>query len=188
MADDKVKPLVIDVDSNSQQSGTLNKWEPLGNTGDFIKKIITPPLEKGTNIAQLVSGIPSAFARVNLFRTALDSSDDSTKTDDAGSLISLYTELVNEWRGLIACIALDNTQMSVKCIDLVYSDKKPIEQTENVYEPKGAFGNMLLKRRDLWCKQNLNNNDEKIPFNSSHTDIASLFFSGCHGTGKQYYA
>ena len=164
MADDKVKPLVIDVDSNSQQSGTLNKWEPLGNTGDFIKKIITPPLEKGTNIAQLVSGIPSAFARVNLFRTALDSSDDSIKTDDAGSLISLYTELVNEWRGLIACIALDNTQMSVKCIDLVYSDKKPIEQTENVYEPKGAFGNMLLKRRDLWCKQNLNNNDEKIPF------------------------
>jgi hypothetical protein len=158
------KPLVIDVDSNYLPSGPLNKWESLNNTNEFIKNIVTPQLEKGTNIAQLVSGIPSAFARVNLFRTALDYSNGSASLNEANTLLTLYADLVNEWRGLIACIALDNALMEVKRIDLVYSDNKTIELTENVYEPKGAFGNMLLERKTLWCEQKLNNNDVQIPY------------------------
>ena len=156
------KPLVIEVGTNYTPPGSLNKWVPLSNTTQFINNIVTPQLDEKTNVGQLVSGIPSAFARVNLFKTALEHHNDNN--DQAGSLVKYYAELVNEWRGLIACIALDNANVTVRRINMVYSDGKSVNETENVYEPKGAFGNMLLKRRDLWCEQNLNPNEPKVPF------------------------
>ena len=48
-----------------------------------------------------------------------------------------YSQLVDEWKGLIACIALDYAHISVRRIDLKYSDGKDIASTSNVYELKG---------------------------------------------------
>ena len=75
-----------------------------------------------------------------------------------------YSQLVDEWKGLIACIALDYAHISVRRIDLKYSDGKDIASTSNVYEPKGAFGNMLLRRTKRWCEQNLSDNQEAVPY------------------------
>ena len=160
------KPLIIDVDPAAVPNGTLDSWASLTNTSVFINKIQTPQLAEGTNVGELVSGIPSAFARVDLFKTALDYVSNTTAGSDSNALnlVSYYTQLVNEWRGLIACIALDYAYISVRSISLTYSDGKDLPSTKNVYEPKGAFGNMLLGRRPLWCEQSDDQNCETVPY------------------------
>ena len=140
------KPLAIDVNSGHQLTGLVNDWSPIGKTSEFISNIVTPKLSKNTNVGQLVSGIPTAFARVDLFKTAIDHIATCGFSDDKSNLIGYYSILVDEWRGFIACMALDYAQIQVRKIDLSYSNEKRIALTPNVYEPKGAFGNMLLKR------------------------------------------
>ncbi len=158
------KPLTIDVNTSAIPSGSLDNWSQLGNTTVFIKNIITPQLSKKTNVGQLVSGIPTAFARVDLFKTAIDHVATSGSVNAANNLVGYYTQLVDEWRGLIACMALDYAHISVRKIELSYSDGKEAAKTENIYEPKGAFGNMLLRRRNRWCDQNLTDNQTATPF------------------------
>lgn len=156
-------PLTIDVKPSSRPVGTQDQWTILPH--GFINDIETPQLAKGANIGQLVSGIPSAFARVDLFRTALEySSSAATDHSAPGNLVSYYQALVQEWRGFIACIALDYAHISVRSVDLRYSDGKDIKDTKNVYEPKGAFGNMLLKREPRWCEQGLTRDQIATPY------------------------
>lgn len=158
------KSLTIDVNTSAIPSGDLNKWKELGNTSVFIKNIITPQLSKHTNVGQLVSGIPTAFARVDLFKTALDHVATSGCDTTPNNLVGYYSQLVDEWKGLIACMALDYAHISVRKIELSYSDGNDVAKTNNVYEPKGAFGNMLLRRRNRWCEQNLTDNQTATPF------------------------
>lgn len=158
------KSLTIDVNKTAIPSGSLNNWSQLGNTSVFIKNIITPELSKKTNVGQLVSGIPTAFARVDLFKTALDHAATNNVNTTENNLVGYYNKLVDEWRGMIACMALDYAHISVRKIELSYSDGKDVSKTANVYEPKGAFGNMLLRRRNRWCDQNLTDNQTAVPF------------------------
>lgn len=158
------KALTIDVNNNAIPSGSLNNWSQLGNTTVFIKNIITPQLTEKTNVGQLVSGIPTAFARVDLFKTALDHVATSGSDKDTTSLVGYYSQLVDEWKGLIACMALDYAHISVRKIELSYSNGNDVATAVNVYEPKGAFGNMLLLRKSRWCDQNLTDNQTATPF------------------------
>lgn len=158
------KALTIDVNATAVPNGSLDNWTTLSNTTVFINNIQTPKLSDKTNVGQLVSGIPTAFARVDLFKTALDHVNIDSSTSNQNNLVGYYGQLVNEWQGLIACIALDYAHISVRKIELVYSDGKSISATANIYEPKGAFGNMLLKRTQRWCDQNLPANQTANPY------------------------
>ncbi|MDE6272040.1 MAG: hypothetical protein K2M31_03430 [Muribaculaceae bacterium] len=158
------KALTIDVNRNASPTGSLDNWSQLGNTSVFIKNIITPQLSKNTNVGQLVSGIPTAFARVDLFKTALDHVATSGYSNETNNLVGYYSQLVDEWKGLIACMALDYAHVAVRRIDLTYSDGLGVDKTSNIYEPKGAFGNMLLRRARRWTDQNLPANQPAVPY------------------------
>ena len=158
------KSLTIDVNTSAIPSGSLDNWSQLGNTSVFIKNIITPKISAKTNVGQLVSGIPTAFARVDLFKTALDHVATSGVSKTENNLVDYYSQLVDEWKGLIACMALDYAHINVRRIELSYSDGKNVAKTTNVYEPKGAFGNMLLRRKNRWCDQNLSDNQTVVPY------------------------
>ena len=116
------KALTIDVNPAAIPSGLVDNWSPLGNTTVFINNIQTPKLSEKTNVGQLVSGIPTAFARVDLFKTALDHVATCNTSEGQHNLVGYYSQLVDEWKGLIACIALDYAHISVRRIDLKYSD------------------------------------------------------------------
>lgn len=155
------KALVINVQGGSVPQGVPNKWEGLtSQMPDFTKNIITPDLKKEADVSALVSGVPTVFARATLFCTALQYG----KTNDNSSALNLYyNNLVDEWRGLIACIALDSNALDVRQIKLAYSDGKSVRDTVNPYEPKGAFGNMLFLRRNVWCPQRVAQNAQTDP-------------------------
>ncbi|RYD79243.1 MAG: hypothetical protein EOP84_13280, partial [Verrucomicrobiaceae bacterium] len=168
MADHKLKPLVIKVDPSTEPAGLKYKWDKIPQIEKFTKGIQIPEIDidqegnSSVNIGSIVSGMPTVFSRANLFRNALDSVTD--KAAQTAGLLSFYRSLLNEWRGLIACIALNYKDITIERIHLAYSDGKPASETANIYEPVGAFGNVLFERKPLWCDQTLAANAEKVPF------------------------
>jgi|GEM_PF-1089751 len=150
-----IKPVVIN--SEKTKPGTRYQWDSMG---DFIKEF-TSAIKSSfgesdgqkPNISNAVSGLPSAFARSNMFTYALNSPAVSGPTS---GLNSFYATLLDEWKGLVSAFVLeeDSTAFQVKRVWLTYTDGDgTIEQTTHIYEPKGAFGNALFERKQLWEDQ-----------------------------------
>lgn len=156
------KALVIDVQKRSVPQGAPKQWENLSNIHIFTRDIITPDIQNDADVSALVSGIPTVFARAHLFASAL--AYNGSIKDSTNALNQYYQSLVDEWRGLIACLALDSNAIDVKQISLGYSDGKGVKDTANVYEPSGAFGNMLFNSTPKWCLQRTNENEKVYPF------------------------
>lgn len=144
------------IKSKSNPPAKEHSWEKLGNIETFTKEIITPAIgddkEGYGNVGSIVSGVPTVFARANMFRNAIDNVVDNEM--DGSGLIHFYKYLIDEWRGLIACVALNHEKLEVKRVPLTYSDGKSVDSTENLYEPKGSFGNMLFERKPFWSNPN----------------------------------
>ena len=159
-----IKALVINVKPRSQQQGAAGQWQDLTSSIQaFTRDIETPSIQDGVDVSAIVSGVPTVFARADLFNHALNEIQTIRKDASVG-LNQYYVNLVDEWRGLIACIALNNTAIEIRRITLAYSDGKDMKTTENMYEPKGAFGNMLMNDRGLWAEQGKAKNDQVKPF------------------------
>lgn len=168
MSDKRIKALAIKVQPNTEPNGVEFAWDKIPQLEVFTKHILIPEIavnqygDSSVNIGTIVSGIPSVFARANLFRAALDNIQD--KDAAASGLMLFYKSLINEWKGFISCIALSYKDIEVNRVHLAYSDGKKVLDTANIYEPTGAFGNMLFEREPLWCDQSLANNTDKVPF------------------------
>jgi hypothetical protein len=150
-----IKPVVIN--SEKTKPGTRYKWDSMG---DFIKEF-TSAIKSSygdkegqkPNIANAVSGLPSAFARSSMFTYALNSPAVEGPTS---GLNSFYSVLLDEWKGLLSAFVLepDSTAFHVKRVWLIYSDGETWNKTNShLYEPKGAFGNSLFERKQLWEDQ-----------------------------------
>lgn len=114
------KPLVIDVIQGASPNGSVNTWNVLANINDFISAISTPSLSENADYGAIVSGFPTAFARVDLFKAAFDAATAKNSSEADKNLAKYYEELVSEWRGFVACLALDYANVRAKRIDLVY--------------------------------------------------------------------
>lgn len=162
----EIKALTIN--SKTVQPGIKYAWDSIKELPNFTKNIIIPEIavdkegNSSVDIGSIVSGMPTVYARANLFRNALDAVTD--KDAEAAGLMRFYKSLISEWKGFIACIALDYKDIQVDRVHLAYSDGKKVTDTVNLYEPLGAFGNVLFERQPLWCDQSLSNNADKIPF------------------------
>ncbi|WP_442591217.1 hypothetical protein ACSBL2_08290 [Pedobacter sp. AW31-3R] len=168
MSDKRIKALAIKVHPKTEPNGVEFAWDKIPQLEVFTRNILIPEIavdkdgNSAVNIGTIVSGIPSVFARANLFKAALDHIQD--KDAEAAGLMLFYKSLVSEWKGFISCIALNYKDIEISRIHLTYSDGQQLMNTSNIYEPVGAFGNMLFERQPLWCDQSLTNNADKIPF------------------------
>lgn len=161
----QIKPLVIEVKPASVPQGHRGEWKDItSQMPTFTKDIITPSVKEGADISAIVSGVPTIFARVNLFRLSIDYMANQRDNQQASSLMQFYEQLVDEWKGFIACLAFDYQKITTRRIFMGYSDGKNIDTTSNIYEPKGAFGQMLFKRKALWSDQDKSKNMANLPF------------------------
>ena len=159
------KPLVIDTADNGKLSSDLNSWHYIDQQERFISSIETSTInEEGADVGTIVSGIPTVFARVNLFRSAIAACANPSRVNGSGNLQVYYNQLASEWKGLIAAIACDYPNFNVRRVNMQYSDGKNAETTANIYEPKGAFGNMLMVGKNLWCNQVKGDASSTVPF------------------------
>lgn len=148
---------MIDVNENIKSTGALNKWDEIGNITEFTNNISTPKIDEGNREA-VVTGMPSIFARSKMFKLAFESAN----SVGSPSMMKVYADLIDEWKGFVACIAL-NTNLQIHRVYLKYSDGKSILETANPYEPLGAFGNMLFEERPIWSALK-NGKSEDSPF------------------------
>jgi hypothetical protein len=168
MADNKIKALAIKVDSKTEPPGVEYAWDKIPQLEVFTKNILIPEIaidkdgNTSVDIGSIVSGMPTVYARANLFRNALDTITD--KDAAVYGLMLFYKSLISEWKGFISCLALNYKDIFVERVHLAYSDGKKLIDTSNIYEPLGAFGSVLFEREPLWCDQSLANNADKIPF------------------------
>jgi len=164
----KIKALVIKVKPATEPQGVEFAWDKIPQLEVFTKNIVIPEIavdqqgNTSVNIGTVVSGMPTVFARAALFDNALNNVQDQDA--EVSGLLLFYKSLISEWKGFISCLALNYKDLNIQRIHLVYSDGKPMSETENIYEPKGAFGNALFERAPLWCDQSMANNAEKRPF------------------------
>lgn len=155
----------IVIDTKTTPNGMAQEWTDVTTLMPTLTRDInTPALKSESDLTAVVSGMPTVFARANLFKLAIAYTEkpDADRSEAEG-LLNYYKNLVDEWRGFIACIALDYTRISVRRIRLAYSDGKGFADTKNIYEPKGAFGNVLFERRLLWSEQGIEAHDS-TPF------------------------
>ncbi len=160
-----LKPLVITT-RKSQAAGSEFIWNKLQNPEVFISGIVTQEvnIENSEELNKLISGIPTPLARTSMFKYAINYVGQAG--EELTGLMSFYKTLQDEWKGLVACIALDNQPISVEKITLGYSDGRIIEETTNLYEPKGSIGNMLFEDKPMWCDQQdqLDSTKKTAPF------------------------
>lgn len=158
---DNLKALVII--SDRVPGGVKTPWEKIPELENFTKGIKIPDISKDgdskVDIGSIVSGMPTVFARANMFANAIK----NDSKEEAKGLMYFYSTLISEWKGLISCIAIDYKNFKVDRISLGYSDKKGIGETTNPYEVSGAFGNALFDRKELWCDQKITKEDQ-VPF------------------------
>jgi hypothetical protein len=152
MSEKNIQPLVINT-KTKQAPGSEYVWNKIPAVEKFVADILTNEInENSDELNKLISGIPTPFARTEMFKYAI--SFVKSNNDDATGLMSFYKDLQTEWKGMIACFALDSQPLTVEKIDLDYSDGKQFLETECLYETKGSLGNMLFDNKSMWCDQN----------------------------------
>jgi hypothetical protein len=141
-------------------------WESIQNINNFTRNIQTQSIggeesEDLSKLGSVISGMPTVFARSNMFKLSLQNIQDKNQANTG--LMAFYESLISEWRGLITCIALNPDKIQIKRINLSYSDGQNILSVSQskLYEPKGSFGNMLFERAPLWSNPN---DDDPKPF------------------------
>lgn len=131
-------------------SGIIGSWSEIKGIDELIDNILTHDLNVDASedeITAFISGIPSPWARALVFRYALNLPN---HRPNAGSGVARYCRsLQDEWKGLLACIALHNDRISVARIDLAHSVATNHPDYE-FYELKGALGRMLFDDAQLW--------------------------------------
>ncbi|MFH1319119.1 MAG: hypothetical protein ABII90_00490, partial [Bacteroidota bacterium] len=145
--------------AEGQVESTKDPWLDMTQPAKFVEEIELAGLDvEGGEVYRILTGIPSPWARAYMMNNALnrkyypfDQKDQLTGMD------TLYAALQNEYKGLIACLALNNSRITVQKVPLLYSDKidynevkNPLSLVENIYEVSGAFGNMLFEDKGLW--------------------------------------
>ena len=148
------------INSSSSKTEIKGKWHLFEEAQPYIQGIETGQLAEEVNaevLNSLISGVPSPWARARLFGFAFPYTQVEANIKTSG-LIEYYEKLIDEWTGLIACIALFPDRISLS--DPVYMNPKG----NDLFSIPDALGRMLFEDRDLWTDpEKLANNQDELP-------------------------
>ncbi len=145
--------------SEGQKSNPSGAWYVHDQVIPFIQGVITSDLDISQVSSALISGIPTPWARPKLFWFAFDYLQRQDANIQTSGLIEFYKILIDEWKGLIAVMALYPDRITIS--NPVYMDAF----SNNIYDMTSALGRMLMDDIDLWVDpvKKRSNPDEK-PF------------------------
>jgi hypothetical protein len=144
--------------SEGTKSNPEGNWYVHDQIKPYIQGIDTGDLDENQVNSTLISGVPTPWTRAKLFWFAFDYLQQKDANIREGGLIKVYETLRDEWKGLLALMALypDRVEFS----EPVYLDPK-----SDLFEISGAFGRMLLDDRDLWTNQiKKQSNPDELPY------------------------
>jgi hypothetical protein len=141
------------------KSNPEGKWYVHDQIKPFIQGIIAGDLDISQVSSTLISGVPTPWARAKLFWFAFDYLQRQDANIVTSGLLDFYGILKNEWKGLIALIALFPDRVSFS--EPIYLNPKE----SNLFELAGAFGRMLLDDVDIWTDQVAKQrNPDELPY------------------------
>ncbi|GHU59120.1 hypothetical protein FACS189411_15580 [Bacteroidia bacterium] len=141
------------------KSNPEGKWYIHDQIKPFIQGIIVGDLDINQVSSTLISGVPTPWARAKLFWFAFDYLQRQDANITTSGLIEFYGVLRDEWKGIMALIALFPDRVSFS--DPIYMN--PNEN--NLFEVSGAFGRMLLDDADIWTdQQKKQRNPDELPY------------------------
>ena len=160
---------------------TADSWNSLEQVENYVENIDLPGLNTETgDVFSILTAVPSPWARGYMMNSALVRpyfTDIFQKSgackEDVDGMDTLYAALQNEWKGLIAAIALYSSRIEIEKIVLEYTDEMDYDETtkanvlkevDNVYQIKGAFGNMLFNEAVLWADRTKSNKEYNPPY------------------------
>ncbi len=145
----------------TQNGGDQGEWNELKMATSYIQGIQTGDILETVNaqtLNALISGVPSPWARAKLFKYALETLNNSNPDIIPGGLLNFYTILHEEWRGLLATIALYPDRIR-------FSAPVSMDTTGGDYQIASAFGRMLFDDKDIWSNQEaLATNPDEQPY------------------------
>lgn len=178
--------------SDGQKSNPAGKWHIHDQVKPFIQGVITGDIDTAQVSSALISGVPTPWARPKLFWFAFDYLQRQDANIETSGLIEFYKSLVEEWKGLIALIALYPDRVSFS--NPVYMDILNVD----LYELSGAFGRMLMEDTDLWSNQvSKSSNPDEKPYIQllrykdqviGATSPFSIFFTGVDYSKMEFAA
>lgn len=131
--------------------GVQGDWNELNMASTYIQGIQTGQILEDVTaekITALISGVPSPWARAKLFKFALDTLANPDPNIGESGLTQFYEMLRDEWRGLVALLALHSDRIR-------FSNPICLDRNGEDYDISSAFGRMLFNDADVWSNQEL---------------------------------
>jgi hypothetical protein len=128
------------------------QWYNLEDIIPFIQGIVTGELDENQISSTLITGVPTPWARAKIFSFAFQYVTSKDPNIQQSGLISFFKGLVNEWKGLLALVALYPDRVS-------FSEPIYMDPNSNLFDLAGAFGRMLLDDADIWTDQQKKQNN-----------------------------
>jgi hypothetical protein len=136
----------------------VGKWYNLDDIVPFIQGIVTGDLDENQISSTLITGVPTPWARAKIYSFAFQYVTSKDPNIQQSGLINFFKGLVNEWKGLLALVALYPDRVSFS---------KPIymNPNSNLFDLAGGFGRMLLDDVDIWTdQQKAQSNRDELPY------------------------
>ena len=161
---------------------TADSWNKLEQVENYVENIDLPMLNTETgDVFSILTAVPSPWARGYMMNAALVRPHFTDAFQKSGickdnlehGMDTLYAALQNEWKGLIAAIALYSSKIEIEKIVLEYTDPLNYNETsranvlkkvDNVYQIKGAFGNMLFSEAKIWADRTKDSKEYNPPY------------------------
>jgi hypothetical protein len=141
------------------KSNPEGRWYIHDQIKPFIQGIIAGDLDISQVSSTLISGVPTPWARAKLFWFAFDYLQRKDANITTSGLLDFYSILCDEWKGLLALIALFPDRVSFS---------EPIYMNPNgkdLFDITSAFGRMLLEDADIWTdQQKKRTNPDELPY------------------------
>ncbi|MCD8102654.1 MAG: hypothetical protein LUE26_08845 [Alistipes sp.] len=183
MSINKELPLLID-SKITPSSEHKDKWCPMKQAVNFIRNIRTSKVdEKGAarQYLTLVSGIPTPWARAKIFNYAIAYISNKNPQDEDTGLIRYFEMLVDEWKGLLAAIAIKPDRFTFSAPVTLADDPARLSP----YPFLNTLGTMLFEDKPYWIhtkEQNRNNPKIQLLYYNNKlvgaTSPFTIFFTG----------
>lgn len=136
----------------------IGKWYNLEDIVPFIQGVVTGDLDESQISSTLITGIPTPWARAKIYSFAFQYVTSNDPNIQQSGLINFFKGLVNEWKGLIALLALYPDRVS-------FSEPIFMNPNSKLFDLAGGFGRMLLDDADIWTDlQKKQSNPNELPY------------------------
>jgi len=183
MAKDRVPVLAANKTLSTGLPKTEDGWHLFTQVNNFIQGLELDALNTDKGDAyQVLTAVPSPWVRAYMMTNSMRwpyitrhaKQEAQTTGKKLPGMEGLYGAMQDEYKGLLACLALYSSRVTIEKVTLDFKDEKVnkeldsqidiLKKVYNIYDVAGAFGNMLFEDAPLWSDSRKSKEDYNPPY------------------------